>query len=106
MTIIALALLLAQSPSPQILLEWDANTESNLAGYIVFWGTTPTKFDSSLDVKNKTRATIAGLQPGVRYYFIVKAYDEAWRLSPGSDVVSGLAGTYLLAPVVSVRVGP
>ena len=58
-----------------VTLAWDANSESDLAGYIVHWGTASGAYSHSKDVGNTTRHTITGLQDGITYYFAATAYD-------------------------------
>jgi hypothetical protein len=59
-----------------VTLAWDANTEPDLAGYIVYWGTGSRTYDRSLDVGNTTQAQINGLQDLQTYYFAVRAYNS------------------------------
>jgi hypothetical protein len=70
-------------------LAWDANTEPNLAGYVVYYGVTSGVYPYSVDVGMVTAKTITtNLTSGTRYYFIVKAYDSTWRLSAASNEVT------------------
>lgn len=55
-------------------LTWDANTESDLAGYKVYWGTSSGTYGSPLDVKNVTSLDVVNLTAGQAYYFAVTAY--------------------------------
>jgi hypothetical protein len=74
----------AQTPPPR--LEWDPNTETNIGGYIVYYGltTTPT---NSVDVGLNTQWVFSGIQPGRTYYFTVKAYNTSGLLSNPSAVI-------------------
>ena len=58
-----------------VILQWDANTESDLAGYKVYYGTVSHNYSDSVDVGNVTSYTIAGLVESQTYYFAVTAYD-------------------------------
>ena len=58
-------------------LAWDPVADADLAGYRVYYGTSPTSYTQSVDVGNVTQATISGLTDCTLYYFGVKAYDTA-----------------------------
>lgn len=71
-------------------LAWNANTDSDLAGYRVYYGTSPGVYTQSVDVGNVTSTTISGLTDCTIYYFGVKAYDTANNESTNySNEVSG-----------------
>lgn len=77
---------IAHAQSPR--LEWDANTEPNLSGYIVYYGPTSGVPTNSVDVGRSTQWVFQGLQPGLRYFFTVKAYNTSGLLSNPSAQVS------------------
>ena len=56
-------------------LVWVASPSSNVGGYIVSYGESGGNY-SSIDVGNTTTYTVTGLQEGITYYFVVKAYDS------------------------------
>ncbi len=58
-------------------LAWDPGSDADLAGYRVYYGTSPGSYTQSVDVGNVTQATISGLTDCTTYYFGVKAYDTA-----------------------------
>src|SRR5262245_42225909 len=55
----------------QVSLAWDANPEPNVAGYRLYYGTSPGNYTSFLDVGTATTATVTNLTDGVTYYFVV-----------------------------------
>ncbi len=57
-------------------LAWDANTESDLAGYKIFYGTAVRSYSHSIDVGNATEYTLTDLEEGVTYYMAATAYDD------------------------------
>jgi hypothetical protein len=76
-----------------VTVTWDANTEPGLSGYVVFYGTQSGVYPYSVDVGNVTTKQITtNLTGNTRFYFAVKAYDTAWRLSAASNEVSVVTG--------------
>ncbi len=77
---IALVLILIFFSSPvcavQITLAWDTNDESDVAGYIVYYGKQSGYYDYDVDVGDYNSVTISGLVEDVMYYFAVTAYDD------------------------------
>ena len=95
-----------------ITLAWDANTEPNLAGYMVYYdtdgsgapydGDDAVEGESPIDVGDLTEFTLSGLSDGQVYFFAVTAYNDenlesgysnevdamAINLSPGSNLIS------------------
>lgn len=79
------------------LLEWDANSESDLAGYKIYYGTSP-RSDSSAPggysngpiefPGSKTQYMLRSLQNGQKIYFSVTAYDTSGNESTFSNEVS------------------
>lgn len=76
--------------STSVLLQWDANTETDLAGYKVFYATSSTALSTSVpvDVKNVVTYTIGNLDQNKPYSFAVKAYNTAGMESAFSNIVT------------------
>ena len=83
----------------QIKLAWDPNTEPDLAGYKVYFGTASRTYGPPIDVGNITKFTLPGLSPGQTYYFAVTAYDTSDNGSGPSNEVSGLPSEHFEALV-------
>jgi phosphodiesterase/alkaline phosphatase D-like protein len=91
--IIALILILILNESTAAIaaeasLAWDANTEADLAGYKVYFGTSSRSYGTPVDVGNQTAFTVAGLNNGQTYYFAVTAYDSSGNESGYSAEVN------------------
>jgi len=71
-----------------ITIQWDANTEPDLAGYCVHYGSSPGEYTERVDVGNVTTYCIEGLIPDT-YYIVVTAYDTSDLESEYSNEVSG-----------------
>ncbi|MFB3924900.1 MAG: malectin domain-containing carbohydrate-binding protein [Syntrophales bacterium] len=91
--------------SADVTLAWDANSESDLAGYKVYYGTSSRNYSSRIDVGNWTGCTISGLSAGSTYYFAATAYDtgglESEYCAEVSYTIPGQSG----AAVFSVNSG-
>lgn len=75
-----------------VTLSWDAVTDSDLAGYRLYYGTSPGNYPNNTDVGNVTTATVNNLTDCTLYYFAVKAYDQAGNLSTSySNELSGMS---------------
>jgi hypothetical protein len=85
-----------------ITLAWDANTEPDLAGYQVSYGTQSGVYSTIVDVGNVTSRSFT-LTSGVVYYFAVKAYNSASprQYSPYSAEVATGPGTNNRAPTLT-----
>lgn len=72
-----------------VTLAWNANTETNLAGYRLYYGTATRSYSGIVPVSApQTRATVTNLQAGGTYYFAVTAYTRDGLESDYSDEVS------------------
>ena len=85
----------------QTILAWDANTEPDLEGYVVYGkqGSPDPPYDyvdtyPEVDLADplNPRAVITDLESDLTYYFVVTAYDTEGNESGFSNVVSVLNG--------------
>ena len=97
--ITALALTSLDS-SAQIKLAWDPNTEADLAGYRIYYGTASRTYGAPIDVGNVTTYTLNGLTPGVTYYIAVTAHDKDGNESGYSNEVFGVVAEAVTVPPV------
>ena len=71
-----------------VSIAWDPNTETDLAGYKVYVGTSPGTYTQTIDVGNVTTFTISDLTDGETYYVALTAYDIFANESGSSTEVS------------------
>ena len=69
-------------------VSWDANTESDLSGYKVYYGQTPGSYDSQMWVGDVISFRLIGLEEGKQYFFAVTAMDFSGNESGFSNEVS------------------
>ena len=91
----------AQSSSIEggsITIAWDPNTEKNLTGYKIYYGSSPGKYKYCIDIGHPNesspgvlRYTLAGLTKGERYYIALLAYDRNNKKSKFSNEVNAAA---------------
>jgi len=72
----------------EVDLAWDANSEPDLAGYRIHYGTESGSLLETIDVGNVTSAKITGLIPGTTYYSTVTAYNSVDLESSHSSEIS------------------
>jgi hypothetical protein len=85
----------------QVTLAWDMNSEPNVMGYKIYYGTASRNYDWFIDVGNVTSITITDLPDGSRYYFAATAYDNSNPPieSTHSDEVNKNMCTYSISPM-------
>lgn len=71
-----------------VTLAWDPNPETDLAGYIIYYGSANRNYTNAVNVGNITTNTVSGLVDGVTYYFAVTAYNTNGLESNFSNEVS------------------
>ena len=88
-TILAVCLLIfpVRVSASLVAITWNNNTESDLAGYRVYYGTMPGGYDYVLDARYNNQIYVSGLEEGLPYYFAVTAYDWSGNESDFSEEV-------------------
>jgi predicted small lipoprotein YifL len=74
-----------------ISLIWDANSEPDLAGYIVLRGTSPQRLEPMFEEPIKETIFRDDVQPGIRFIYVVLAVDRAGNRSAPSKPVEDAA---------------
>ncbi len=64
-----------------ITIAWDPNSEAELAGYNLYYGTASGNYATSVNVGNQTHYTLSNLQPDTIYYIAATAYDTTGQES-------------------------
>ena len=92
MFVVATSLLFCSSAlAAHIDLAWNPNTEPDLAGYVVYYGTASNAYTKALDTGNNTSVRITGLAEDTEYFFALTAYDIYGNESDFSAEVSSYA---------------
>ncbi len=86
-------------------LAWSANTENDIAGYKVLYGTTSGSYTQEQNVGLTPAATLTGLLPGTTYYCTVQAVTTAALYSPSSDEIS-FTVAQVTTPEISLELSP
>jgi len=74
-----------------INLAWEPSTDHAVAGYKVYYGTSPRTYGPGIDVGNVKTFALTGLIKGRRYSISVKAYNTSRHESDFSYEVSSIA---------------
>jgi hypothetical protein len=82
-----------------VTLAWDANTESDLAGYKIYYGNITGSYNTSINVGNVTTYRITGLLSNSTYYFVATAYNTSNLESAYSNEVSTV--TLSIVPIIN-----
>lgn len=95
--ILALACVTCLTRAASVTLEWEANPESDLAGYVLAYGTSSAQwitsgelpaFELPLIPVATLAGTFTGLQAGTTYHFSLKARNVFGPESDWADVIT------------------
>jgi hypothetical protein len=90
---VILSLLVPAAHAGDVTVAWDPNPEPEVAGYKIYFGTTPGSYTVSMNAGNITSMVISGLEAGVTYYFAAVAYDSSGNESGFSNEISYVVPT-------------
>ncbi|MGC9324384.1 MAG: hypothetical protein ACP5G0_06495 [Desulfomonilia bacterium] len=74
--------------SAVVRISWNQNTETDLAGYKVYYGTSTGSYCSVLNVGMENRVDVSGFEEQQTYVFAVTAYDRSHNESAFSEEAS------------------
>jgi hypothetical protein len=86
--LILFLLLGAHLQAASVDLAWDPDTDTSIAGYKVYYGTTSGQYIGVIDSGNTSTAKVTNLLGGVTYYFAVSSYNAAGKESPLSNEIA------------------
>ena len=89
LALVAALLYSSAASAGTITIAWDPNPEGDIAGYRIAYGTSPGSHPTVVDVGNQATWQLRGLQDGLRYYFVVMAYNRLGGVSAPSAEISG-----------------
>ena len=95
LSIIALLFCVKTGYGAYISLKWSANSEADLDGYNIYYGTSSGNYGGPLDVGDVTEHELSGLTEGTTYYISLTAYDFYGNESGKSDEVIGVAESHI-----------
>ncbi|HET56892.1 MAG TPA: fibronectin type III domain-containing protein [Deltaproteobacteria bacterium] len=87
-TIIAALMLPAAALGADVTLQWDPNSEPDIGGYKIYYGTAPRTYGEPIDVGNVTEYVVKDLKAGAKYYFAATAYNTDGYESDFSNEVT------------------
>ncbi len=93
----------------QTTLSWTPPTQNedgspleDLAGYVVYYGTSSNTYTQSIDVDNVTNYQVSGLSYDTAYHFALKAYDTSGNQSIySSELIKTIPAPDTTAPSIS-----
>jgi hypothetical protein len=85
----------------EVNLAWDPNTEPDVAGYRVYYGSGSRNYDHFMEVGNSTSCLVTGLEQGRTYYFAATAVNTANIESDFSNEVSAALSTCNQPPLAN-----
>ena len=88
-----------------LTLAWNPNPETDVAGYLVYFGTQPGSYAAGVDVGKNTSQPVGDLVDGATYFFTVKAYNTSGMFSDSSQELAAAApgGSVTPVPVPTTR---
>jgi PA14 domain len=87
-------------------ISWDPNTEPDIAGYLLSYGTASGQYTTTINVGNVTTFHFSEPNPAIRYYLAVRAYNTSGAISGYSNEVSTTPQVLTVTGLSSNRLSP
>jgi hypothetical protein len=101
--LILTALITSVQAAGSVTLAWNRSSDTNVAGYNVYYGGASGAYTNEISAGSATNATISGLVQGTTYYFAATTYSS---LGVESSFSSEVSYTVPIPPGVQLRVKP
>ena len=101
LAVLAIMLISVSAGAAEVTLAWDANTEADLAGYKIYYGSASRVYENTITVDLTPQKVVTDLADGL-VFFAVTAFDDQGNESGFSNEVSVDIDT--IAPQVVVNV--
>jgi hypothetical protein len=101
LVLLAMVLIPSLVHAGELKLAWDPNTETDLAGYRIHYGSASRNYDQVMDVGDNTSCTVSGLVEGRTYYFAATAVNREDIESDFSNEVRATISSANQAPVAN-----
>jgi hypothetical protein len=92
----------ALGSASSISVSWNANTESDLAGYKIYYGDQSRTYSSSVNVGKVTSYQLSNVSTGKTYYIALTAYDTSGNESGYSSESSVYVPVQQAAPSITL----
>ncbi len=91
----------ASAGNAQVTLIWTANSEPDLKGYTLYWGTQPSALSENKVVNAGTAsAEVASLNNDITYFFALEAENTKGEKSERSNIVAVTPTTLITQPLI------
>ncbi len=85
----------------RVTVTWNANSDADLKGYTLFWGTAPDTLGESKPVDAPTTTTtVEGLTNGTTYFFALEAENTKGEKSARSTIETATPAAVLVQPAI------
>ncbi len=83
-----------------VTVTWNANSETDLKGYTLFWGTAPQALSENKVLELVTTTTILGLTNGTTYFFTLEAQNKVGEKSLPSLIETATPSMIVTQPAI------